>query len=85
MFVGRAVCQRRDICKVACIRVASVYRHFDDFAEFGQERARRDSDGADPVPGEEPLPGIDTARTYDEIILIPPPRAVVTQGGKGHD
>ncbi len=85
MVGERALRQLRDIDKVAYIRFASVYRHFDDIEEFEQELARLESAGADPLPGEEPLPGIDTARTYDEIILITPPRAVVTQGGKGHD
>ena len=85
MVGERALRQLREIDKVAYVRFASVYRQFDDIEEFEQELARLELAGADPLPGEEPLPGIDTARTYDEIIFTTPPHAVATQGGTGHD
>jgi transcriptional repressor NrdR len=55
----RALRSLRDIDKVAYVRFASVYRQFDDLGEFQQELARLEEAGADPLPGEEPLPGID--------------------------
>jgi len=85
MVGERALRQLRDIDKVAYIRFASVYRQFDDIEEFEQELARLELAGADPLPGEEPLPGIDTERVYQESVLITPPRAAVTQGSTGHD
>jgi len=85
MVGERALRQLRDIDKVAYIRFASVYRQFDDIEEFERELARLELAGADPLPGEEPLPGIDTERVYEETILTTPLRAVATQGGTGHD
>jgi transcriptional repressor NrdR len=82
----RALRHLRDIDKVAYVRFASVYRQFDDIDEFQQELARLELAGADPLPGEEPLPGIHadidalTASTF-----IEPPQAVATGGDKGHD
>jgi transcriptional repressor NrdR len=55
----RALHQLRTIDKVAYIRFASVYRQFDDIEEFQRELARLEEAGADPLPGEEPLPGLD--------------------------
>jgi transcriptional repressor NrdR len=49
----------REIDKVAYVRFASVYRQFEDLEEFQQELARLEEAGADPLPGEEPLPGLD--------------------------
>lgn len=45
--------------KVAYIRFASVYRQFEDIDEFQRELARLEEASAGPLPGEEPLPGID--------------------------
>ena len=84
MVGERALRQLRDIDKVAYIRFASVYRQFDDIEEFEQELARLELAGADPLPGEDPLPGIEAASSYDEAIFTTPPRAVVTQGSRGH-
>jgi hypothetical protein len=36
-----------------------VYRQFDDIEEFQRELARLELAGAGPLPGEEPLPGLD--------------------------
>ena len=55
----RALHQLRAIDKVAYVRFASVYRQFDDIEEFQRELARLELAGADPLPGEEPLPGLD--------------------------
>ena len=59
MVGERALRHLRDIDKVAYVRFASVYRQFDDVDEFQQELARLERAGADPLPGEEPLPGIE--------------------------
>jgi transcriptional repressor NrdR len=85
MVGERALRHLREIDKVAYIRFASVYRQFEDIEEFERELARLELAGADPLPGEEPLPGIDAGETYDETILTTPPRAVATQGRTGHD
>ena len=83
MVGERALRHLRDIDKVAYIRFASVYRQFGDIEEFEQELARLELAGADPLPGEEPLPGIDAGETFDETIFTSPPRAVATHGGNG--
>lgn len=58
-LVGELALRRlRDIDKVAYVRFASVYRQFDDIEEFQRELARLE-EGADPLPGERPLPGLD--------------------------
>ena len=86
MVGERALRHLRDIDKVAYVRFASVYRQFDGVDEFQQELARLERAGADPLPGEEPLPGIEaeidvlTMSTFTE-----PPQAVATGGDKGHD
>jgi transcriptional repressor NrdR len=86
MVGERALRHLRDIDKVAYVRFASVYRQFDGVDEFQQELARLERAGADPLPGEEPLPGIET-----EIDLLAlstfaePSQAVATGGDKGHD
>ena len=54
----RALHQLRTIDKVAYVRFASVYRQFDDIEEFQRELARLEEAGADPLPGEQPLPGL---------------------------
>lgn len=54
----RALHHLRSIDKVAYVRFASVYRQFDDLDEFHRELERLELAGADPLPGEEPLPGI---------------------------
>ena len=78
MVGERALRHLRDIDKVAYIRFASVYRQFDDIEEFQQELAQLERIGAEPLPGEEPLPGLDAAR-----IFTTPPPAVSTQGSSG--
>ena len=86
MVGERALRHLRDIDKVAYVRFASVYRQFDGVDEFQQELARLELAGAAPLPGEEPLPGIEaeidalTTSTFTE-----PPQAVATGGDKGHD
>ena len=86
MVGERALRHLRDIDKVAYVRFASVYRQFDGVDEFQQELARLERAGADPLPGEEPLPGIEaeldafTANTF-----IEPPQALATRGDQGHD
>ena len=86
MVGERALRHLRDIDKVAYVRFASVYRQFDGVGEFQQELARLELAGAAPLPGEEPLPGIEaeidalTTSTFTE-----PPQAVATGGDKGHD
>ena len=75
----RALRQLRSIDKVAYVRFASVYRQFDDIEEFQLELARLEEAGADPLPGEEPLPGLDDT---DEVLAttvfsVPP------AGGRG--
>jgi len=78
-----ALHQLRHIDKVAYIRFASVYRQFDDIEEFQQELARLELAGADPLPGEQPLPGLDA----DDDILTPvfngPPAGGLTWGDTG--
>jgi len=86
MVGERALRQLRDIDKVAYVRFASVYRQFESIEEFERELTLLELAGADPLPGEEPLPGIDAGATYpDETIFTSPSRAVATQGGTGHD
>ena len=86
MVGERALRQLRDIDKVAYIRFASVYRQFEDIEEFQRELALLELAGADPLPGEEPLPGIDAGDDYAEQTLITTsPRAVATQGRTRHD
>ena len=86
MVGERALHHLRDIDKVAYMRFASVYRQFDDIEEFQQELAQLEFSGAEPLPGEEPLPGIDAGELYaDETIFTMPPRAVATEGRTGHD
>jgi transcriptional repressor NrdR len=86
MVGERALRHLRDIDKVAYIRFASVYRQFDDIEEFQQELAQLEVSGAEPLPGEEPLPGIGAGELYaDDTIFTTPRQAVATQGGTGHD
>ncbi|MBN2203473.1 MAG: transcriptional repressor NrdR [Thermoleophilia bacterium] len=63
----RALLALREIDKVAYVRFASVYRQFDDLEEFQRELARLEEAGADPLPGEEPLPGLDGAGLDGEL------------------
>jgi len=63
----RALHQLRAIDKVAYIRFASVYRQFETIEEFQRELVRLELAGAGPLPGEEPLPGLDA----DDDILTP--------------
>jgi transcriptional repressor NrdR len=58
----RALRHLREIDKVAYVRFASVYRQFDDLEEFQRELTRLEEAGADPLPGESPLPGLDDDR-----------------------
>lgn len=84
MVGERALRHLREIDKVAYVRFASVYRQFDDIDEFQQELARLEFAGADPLPGEEPLPGI--AAEADELttsMFSEPPRAVTIRGERG--
>jgi len=86
MVGERALRHLRDIDKVAYIRFASVYRQFEDIEEFQQELAQLEQSGTEPLPGEEPLPGIDAGEIFvDETIFTTPPPAVATQGRTGHD
>jgi transcriptional repressor NrdR len=85
MVGERALRQLRDIDKVAYIRFASVYRQFEDIEEFERELAQLELAGADPLPGEQPLPGIDAGESYADDFFTTPPRAVATQGRPGHD
>jgi transcriptional repressor NrdR len=85
MVGERALRHLRDIDKVAYIRFASVYRQFDDIEEFQQELARLELAGVDPLPGEEPLPGIDTEASFIDDIIFTTPHTVTTQGRTGHD
>ena len=55
----RALRLLREIDKVAYVRFASVYRQFEDLEQFQCELARLEEAGADPLPGEEPLPGLE--------------------------
>jgi len=82
----RALRHLREIDKVAYVRFASVYRQFDGVDEFQQELARLELGGADPLPGEEPLPGIEAEiDAFTASTFIEPPQAVATRGDKGHD
>ena len=86
MVGERALRHLRDIDKVAYVRFASVYRQFDGVDEFQQELARLERAGADPLPGEEPLPGIEAEiDAFTASTFIEPPQAVATGGDKGHD
>jgi len=86
MVGERALRHLRDIDKVAYVRFASVYRQFDGVDEFQQELSRLERDGADPLPGEEPLPGIAAEiDAFTASTFIEPPQAVATGGDKGHD
>ncbi len=55
----RALWHLRELDKVAYIRFASVYRQFGSIEEFQEELVRLEQSGADLLPGEEPLPGLD--------------------------
>ncbi len=70
----RALRHLRRLDRVAYIRFASVYRQFDDIDEFQRELARLEEAGAGPLPGEQPLPGID-----DEAGQLSGARPVLTQ------
>lgn len=83
MVGERALRHLRDIDKVAYVRFASVYRQFDDIEEFEQELARLEQAGADPLPGERPLPGIGDDLYATSITS--PPRAVASRGLTEHD
>ena len=86
MVGERALRHLRDIDKVAYVRFASVYRQFDGVDEFQQELARLELAGAAPLPGEEPLPGIEAEiDTLTTSTFTEPPQAVTTGGDKGHD
>jgi len=86
MVGERALRHLRNIDKVAYVRFASVYRQFDGVDEFQQELARLERAGADPLPGEEPLPGIEAEiDVLTTITFTEPPQAVATGGDKGHD
>ena len=83
MVGERALRHLREIDKVAYIRFASVYRQFEDIEEFQRELARLELTGVDPLPGEEPLPGIDAEASFIDDIFTTPPHAVTTQGRTG--
>ena len=85
--VGKMALERlQSVDLVAYIRFASVYRQFDGVDEFQQELARLERAGADPLPGEEPLPGIEAEiDAFTASTFIEPPQAVATGGDKGHD
>jgi transcriptional repressor NrdR len=74
----------RDIDKVAYVRFASVYRQFDDLEEFQRELARLEQ-AADPLPGEQPLPGLDPAADHQTPMQTRPPLAAVTGGSRQND
>ena len=78
----RALRQLREIDKVAYVRFASVYRAFEDIEEFQQELVRLELTGADPLPGEEPLPGLDLDdEGIDDARFLAAPAAAVDTGG----
>ncbi len=78
----RALRQLREIDKVAYVRFASVYRAFEDIEEFQQELVRLELTGADPLPGEEPLPGLDLDdEDIDDARFLAAPAAAVDTGG----
>lgn len=82
----RALRQLRDIDKVAYVRFASVYRQFEDIDEFQLELTRLELAGADPLPGEEPLPGIGAGADAFEAQTLTRTRPVATTGrDDGHD
>jgi transcriptional repressor NrdR len=88
MVGERALQHLREIDKVAYVRFASVYRQFDDIDEFQDELARLERAGAEPLPGEEPLPGIGGDGiggdgTGDTDTITSPLRAVTTTGERG--
>jgi transcriptional repressor NrdR len=85
MVGERALQHLREIDKVAYVRFASVYRQFDDIDEFQDELARLERAGAEPLPGEEPLPGIGGGGIGigDTDIITSPLRAVTTTGERG--
>jgi transcriptional repressor NrdR len=86
MVGERALRQLRDIDRVAYIRFASVYRQFEDIEEFQRELALLELAGAELLPGEEPLPGLDAGDDYaDHTLITTSPRAVATQGRTRHD
>jgi transcriptional repressor NrdR len=76
----RALHQLRAIDKVAYVRFASVYRQFDDIEEFQRELTRLELAGAGPLPGEEPLPGLDGHDEDLTAILNGPPEGGRTWG-----
>jgi len=81
MVGERALRRLRDIDKVAYVRFASVYRQFEDIEEFEQELSRLELAGSDPLPGEEPLPGLaEGGEAMDTIIFNEPLNAVVIRG-----
>lgn len=79
----RALHHLRSIDKVAYVRFASVYRQFDDIDEFHRELERLELAGADPLPGEEPLPGIadDDFAATTMSIANERPHGAVHRGG----
>jgi transcriptional repressor NrdR len=82
----RALHYLKTIDKVAYVRFASVYRQFDDIEEFQQELARLEQAGADPLPGEEPLPGLEAeVAAFATTHFDRPPQAVGHRGDEGHD
>jgi transcriptional repressor NrdR len=84
MVGERALRRLRDIDKVAYVRFASVYRQFEDIEEFEQELSRLELAGSDPLPGEEPLPGLDEDHeAMTTTIFSEPLNAVVTRGEHG--
>jgi transcriptional repressor NrdR len=84
--IGEAVMARlKQLDKVAYIRFASVYRQFDDIEEFQQELAQFERAGVEPLPGEEPLPGLDAGERFIDETIFTTPRAVATQGRTGHE
>ena len=76
----RALRHLKRLDRVAYIRFASVYRQFDDIDEFQHELARLEEASDGPLPGEQPLPGIDeddgqpdgAVTTVDETITTGP-------------
>ncbi len=86
MVGERALRRLRDIDKVAYVRFASVYRQFEDLEEFQRELSRLELAGSDPLPGEEPLPGLDEELdTIETTSFTEPLRAAGTGGKTGHD
>ena len=70
---------------VAYIRFASVYRQFDDIDEFQQELARLERTGADHLPGEQPLPGIEVREDALDGRYLPGPVPAIIGGQKDND